>query len=596
MEKPVPWKFYGRTKEINQLQSLMLTKRFNSIAVLGGRGVGKTRLLERVAKTVEAKPGGPPVIFVEIPVASTVDRDEILINKTVKDLLSIATAKGLPPMPRITAPWPDEPAVPLILFRETLRHLINHGAIVMLDEFHNGSLLGLVSEVKLVIDKFRNAENRPPGQLLITGSHQQNILAMLRSDAPLYQRFYNKIYLRPLPVRDLLEMADDHGWLEYPKRYLTLWTAFGGIPRNWEQFADPNNAVGNFEQWREDDAWRTAFVDHEFSRVSEDDEERFDNKAFVELKDLPRELLVWMAVHRPNGEEETKIRQSIFGSIPRPGDFDEWKENTKANREWNWALHVLYKHLNMIEPYKPYGDRPKPRSWRIRDNTTLFQLAVLGLSRAERDYGEESEEHLELPLALEKLKQIEGFAFERLVAGWFRGFENVIRCTHGAYGEGLPDIDILAMLGSDRVSKTVVFGGCKRSSRRHQLWKTHKDIENFKEMAAKSRGLPSDERRFLFSPEFNAGEREKLKTEGFETADIRYMADHTAASPFPEPAPEPKPASPLQERAPEPKTTSPLPEQAPEPKPASPLPERAPERTPDEPASSIDPFDLTPYI
>ena len=164
-----------------------------SIAVLGGRGVGKTRLLEKVAEIVEAKPGGPPVIFIEIPVASTVDRDESLIKKTVDKLLTIAAEKHLPLMRRITAPWSDEPAIPIILFTETLRHLIRHGAIVMLDEFHNASELGLVSEVKLVVDKFRMAENRPPGQLLITGSHQQNILAMFRSVAPLYQRFYNTI-------------------------------------------------------------------------------------------------------------------------------------------------------------------------------------------------------------------------------------------------------------------------------------------------------------------------------------------------------------------------------------------------------------------
>ena len=540
MKKPIPWRFYGRTKEINELQSLMLTKRFKSIAVLGGRGVGKTRLLEKVAEVVEAKPDGPPVIFIEIPILGTNDRYELL-NETVEKLLSISVKKGLPPMRRITAPWSDEPANPKILFTETLRHLIRHGAIVMLDEFHNASALGLISEIKIVVDKFRMAENRPPGQLLITGSHQQNILAMFRSDAPLYQRFYNKIKLSPLSVRSLLEMADDHGWLANPMRYLTLWTAFGGIPRNWERFAEPENAVGFFDQWSDDDAWRTAFVKHEFSRVINDDEERFDSKAFVELAAIPRELLVWMADNRPNGEEETKIRQSIFGSAPRPTNINEWEANVDTDRKWAWALHVLDNHLNMIESYKPYGGSSKPRSWRIRDNTTLFQLAVLGLSRIARDQEVSSEEPLALPLALEKLRQIEGFAFERLVAGWFRGFENVIRCTHGAYGEKLRDMDILATLGSDGISKTVVFGGCKRSSHRHRLWQTHKDIEAFREMAAKSRELPSDERRFLFSPEFTAEQREKLKIGGFETADIRYMADHSAASPFPEPTPAPEP-------------------------------------------------------
>ena len=248
----------------------------------------------------------------------------------------------------------------------------------MLDEFHNAYELGLVSEVKLIIDGFDWDENPPTGQLLITGSHQQNILAMLRSDAPLYQRVEDVITLPPLSVRSLLEMADDHGWLKYPKRYLTLWTAFGGIPRNWKRFANPNNALGNFREWTNDDAWRTAFVKRELSRVIRKNEERYDSKDFVELAAMPRELLVWMATHKPNGEEESKIRQSILDTPPRRTNIDEWEANADTNRAWEWALHVLHSHLDMIEPYQPYGERSKTRSWRIRDNTTLFQLAGPG--------------------------------------------------------------------------------------------------------------------------------------------------------------------------------------------------------------------------
>ena len=544
MKKPFPWKFHGRTEQLEELQSLIFTKRFQAIAVLGCRGVGRTSLLKKTAEVTEAKPGGPPVIFIEIPVIGTNDRDELL-RDMVNEFLANAAKKGLPPMQPIYAAWSNESANPIILFRETLRHLINHGAIVMLDEFQNVSALGLVSVVKIVIDEFQSflwAENPPPGQLLITGSHQQNILAMLRSDAPLYQRFDDVITLPPLSVRSLLEMADDHGWLKYPKRYLTLWTAFGGIPRNWKRFASPENALGNFREWTNDDAWRTAFLRQEFSRVIGDNEERFDSKAFVELADLPRELLVWMANHRPNGEEETKIRQSILGTPRRPTDIDEWKANANTKREWEWALNVLCHHLDMIEPYRSYGERSKPRSWRIHDNTTLFQLAVLGLSRTGREYEVTSEKHLDLPSALEKLEQIEGYALKRFVAGWFDGFENVIRCTHGAYGGNLRDMDFLATLGSDGISETVVFGGCKHSSHKHRLGQTRKDIEAFKKVAAESSELPSNERRFLFSPEFTSEQREKLKTGGFETADFRYMADHTAASHFPEPTPD-EPAS-----------------------------------------------------
>ena len=63
-------------------------------------------------------------------------------------------------------------------------------------------------------------------------SHQQQVLDMFRSTEPLHQRASMIAGLRQWRVQTVLEMAAEQGFLQRPGRFLTLWCAFGGVPRS----------------------------------------------------------------------------------------------------------------------------------------------------------------------------------------------------------------------------------------------------------------------------------------------------------------------------------------------------------------------------
>ena len=247
-------------------------------------------------------------------------------------------------------------------FQEILRTLIHAGTIVVLDEFHHADDLGIVSGVKLVIDGFE-AVNAPQvtGKLVMTGSHQQHLLRMFRSDQPLYGRFSGSLRLDPWPVSTVLEMAAEQGYLRYPKRFLTLWTAYGGIPKHWKRLAADDNYVQlrQFDAWPDDTAWRRAFLERE-RQVLADRSERFNSRAFVELAAVHREALLWLAQNHPKAATDKQIAAGIgMKGDPRVSD----------------ALDLLQDHLQLVELTEQFFVGGTEQ-WRISDNSTLFQISV----------------------------------------------------------------------------------------------------------------------------------------------------------------------------------------------------------------------------
>ena len=54
------WGFYGRQREISQLRKRVDAGRFHMVAVIGGRGVGKTQLIKETLRSMDGWP--PPVL------------------------------------------------------------------------------------------------------------------------------------------------------------------------------------------------------------------------------------------------------------------------------------------------------------------------------------------------------------------------------------------------------------------------------------------------------------------------------------------------------------------------------------------------------
>ena len=90
------------------------------------------------------------------------------------------------------------------------------------------------------------------------GSHQQKFDAMWESTAPLFQRNDGYIRLHQWKLSTVMEMAAEQGILESPGRFLALWTAFGGMPRNWERYCI-GQRYAHLHDIEDQKAWRKAF-------------------------------------------------------------------------------------------------------------------------------------------------------------------------------------------------------------------------------------------------------------------------------------------------------------------------------------------------
>ena len=401
------WRFYGRERELEQVRTLLHLgdpgpqgRRWAAYTLLGRRGIGKKRLL---AQAMEEKPDAVPVLTVELP--DTGRRDDCL-----RTLERAITQSGLG---SLMADRPEDTdgrwatANPQGRFTDILSHLIGKGAVVVLDEFHNARSAGIESPLKLMIDHFTSlpsfGRRSPPGKLVLTGSHQQHLLRMLRSDAPLHQRATALARIRQWPVSTTLEMAAEHGLLARPGRFLSLWTAWDGLPRNWERLIeDPRNAaLLDPAALAADDDWRRAFLQIERETL-EDPEERVDSRAAVELSEDARAALIWMSRQSARGAGTREIASGA-GLASRDA----------ADR----ALRILETHLELVRWDGPMlAASPGRGAWRITDNNSLFQLNVFpdlftsGRSAATTRRDPEME--------LTWLKNLEGPMLERLASGW----------------------------------------------------------------------------------------------------------------------------------------------------------------------------------
>ena len=390
----------------------------------------------------------------------------------------------------------------------------------------------LVGGIKLVIDGFYAVHApRVTGKLVMMGSHQQKLLRMFRSTEPLYQRFDSSHRLGPWPISTVLEMASEQGYLQYPKRFLTLWTAYGGIPKHWNRLAERNDyrQLRQFGAWPDDAAWRRAFLERE-RQVLTDTEERFNSRSFVELAPEQRDVLLWLANNRPRGATEKQIAAGI---------------GKKGDRAVSDALNVLSTHLQLVEPKWEFLGKKTCR-WRISDNNTLFQINVFLQLFADSPEagltGESQASTAEFSDAA--LASHEGPALERFAAACFGEMPDVTWHEDGLWrnrrqepytdssGQPLPplaDIDVMARRGEwSDPEPVVIMAGCKRSASKHN---TVQLKEQFDAMlndlgdtpdGKRVRSLPKE--RYLISPHFAEGQREKHKRTEFKCLDIRDIA------------------------------------------------------------------------
>ncbi len=524
------WRFYGRGEIIIRLRhnlaydELPTNRRFAAKRIMGRRGVGKTHLLNEMARLA---PADLPFIVYELANPAVADA-ETACARLLKAAEMAGIADPVALLPK-RSQWDNDQS----WFCEIVKAFLRAGAVVVLDEFHHAHNLGLVSGIKLVIDGADQNYGTASGTLVMMGSHQQQVLRMFRSDQPLYQRAL-PVQLGQWRLPTVMEMAAEQGILADPHRFLTLWCAYGGMPRNWKRYCTDRD-YSHLHGIKDTAEWRQAFLTAEAQTLL-DAEERFDGRSFIELAGKERDVLLWIGRNARRGIRHNRLADAV-----------------KATRaEMEQAYHVLRNHLQLVEDTGPWMTKAMPR-WRITDNNTLFRINVFPelVVKGARRKG------LDVDIAraindqrLFRLQELEGLALERLTADWLVEQDDITWSHAGVWRPDMEgDIDALAVNDPNTVHipdewiPRVWLASAKRDAARHQPTEVADHQDRFLAALGNSdeavRMRERERHRLLVSPEFSDEQRERHAQAGFACMDIHDMARSCGIKPEPYSSPSP---------------------------------------------------------
>ena len=525
------WGFYGRQDELEKVRAVIDKSGFRSVLIRGGRLIGKTELMQKLRD----EPGRQAQILI-FELKDPNDENQERANRRL--IREARLARPAVKIPRRTAYFAGDPQQ---YFIRIIEELLAQGAVVCLDEFQMAKPMHLEGALKLLIDRSRSTCGpRPPGKLIMMGSHQQRVLEMFGDREPLFGREGHVVLLRQWPLSTVFGMAEKHGFLQYPGRMLTLWTAFGGVPGRWRNFADQRDEPGRLADmaaWDDDDAWRKAFLGWHRQLLEDNPRERFDHRAFVELAPKAREALLWLALPRPKAEKFRDFPEALR-KPPKPIPVQELViiEDPRKPPEMALgpALDMMRDHLGLVECNAEFMIDSHPK-YRIADNSTLFQINVyreMFAQAGRQKIGAHLDTNPEA-LALRRLETLEGHALERMAASWLASQPGVTWSEHAVWrdartGESMPDIDVMGFRGRWKdPAPVLVMAGCKRDSGAHDTTALEQQFKKFLAVITDARGdrlCGLDKEKLLFSPAFSPPQHQRYEQAGFRTVDIHDMA------------------------------------------------------------------------
>lgn len=492
------WEFYGRENELGALLEIMRGNRWFFGAIRGRRRIGKTALIQQALHMLAADgPDARPVLLVQLPDGNPADlvgvfrgavREANLENRldpgnTLRDLPDVAAAIG---------------------------SLCASGAIVALDEFQlcrKGPLSVLPSLLQARVDRLQDLR-APVGGLIVLGSVQTEMEALLEDrKAPLFGRTTFSPTLDPWDLGTVFEVCRRHG-AQDPRRCLTLWTLFGGVPKYWRHFAEVPE-LKDYSEWPD---WTRELCARLFLRSDAPLREEGESLMGSELRQT------YLAIVRILAERRVCSHAELREALPGQTGLGPY-------------LKTLTRDLRIVGKELPVFADPSSRGARyaVSDPFLRAWLAVLQPACQAARIAPVSEVAERLA---PRLGTLEGYAFERLVreaveeasrAGdedfpltdLVRGYWNRPR-----NGRGPVEIDLVAWNEDDR---RVRFGSCKRNADGHDPGSLRAFRDHVGRFLATRTG-----RRFrdwrqelaLFSPEFPAGRRAALEGDGWVCRDL----------------------------------------------------------------------------
>ena len=297
------WGFYGRKQELEDVCGYMRVDTFRAVAVFGGRGYGKTKLLDKAVEDLQKEEplGDYTKVYMELPDATEIDIDRAKYERNVRDFYNnfrpeFEKTKFGHKLKKLGIPDNGDG-----FFEKGFRSIINDvlkepKTVLIIDEAQNLNDIGLVYSIKRAIDTRRLATGEKAGTLVLAGSHQQKMHKMMAADRPLGYRCQH-LHLPPFNSQDLLRIGAEHGWLDRPRRFLTMYAALGGVPRLWEDF-HRDCSSGKFkdpkltgDDYTDDVKWQESFMQWRIDQLRQKPETQYLSPKYVDMPKYGEEII-----------------------------------------------------------------------------------------------------------------------------------------------------------------------------------------------------------------------------------------------------------------------------------------------------------------
>ena len=422
------WGFYGRQAELRQLNEILGRGRWFFVKVTGRRRIGKTALIQQALLAT-----GRKVFYVQVP-----DSGPAGVLSAVADALETFQV----PPASIARP------TSLSGLAHTIGHLARAGYVVALDEFqyfNRERLREFCSHLQQEVDALSAAAGSVPGGLLVLGSIQTEITALLEDRAaPLYNRATDEIRLGHLDVESLMALLGAHAD-PTPERLLFLWNLFEGVPKFYRDCYE-QQVLGS---------GRRELIQRAFFLSSSPLRTEADNWFLRELHGRYDVVLKHIARH--SGCSHGDLIQHVREVSP------------EASEQVGGYLKVLVDRFQLIERRQPIFARPTGKRGRyyLTDNFLRAWLAALANPVQALHFA--PVDRL-IAQADERLADVEGHSFEKLIALLYEersrkglGDFSLSSRIQGFWDKGATEIDLVAL---DEPDRRIRFGSCKRSAER----------------------------------------------------------------------------------------------------------------------------------
>jgi AAA+ ATPase superfamily predicted ATPase len=378
------------------------------------------------------------------------------------------------------------------------------GLVVILDEFqyfHRKTLSPFQSFLQAVVDKLRDTDK---GGLFVLGSIHTEMTAILEDrNTPLFNRITGKIEVKHLDFATLFEMFAAHD-ISDPAHQLFLWSLFEGVPKFYRDCFEQGVLVPGEDH-------RRQTLRHLFFEGSSPLRDEADNWFLREFR----------------GRYDTVLRLlARLGPCSHGQLMDEFRRaGSDSEKQLGGYLNTLIEKYRMVEKRQPIFAKPSGRKARyaITDN---FLISWLGALKANVEAARIMPLEKPLRQADERLVELEGFAFEKMIRGLTVecsrkgvGDFTLSQMVNGYWNSADIEIDLIAINEDERVIR---FGSCKRNAAKH-----FDDLANFDGHIGRfmktREGRPFADWRIehaLYSPLFATEQRASLADKGYLCRDL----------------------------------------------------------------------------